>query len=138
MASSNLAVGFAAGMLLHLLLVVLVAARPSPRRLDRLFLFLFGALFFWHAGNLLALTLEPFPGAHRGTLIALARALAFTGLAALSPLLADVHAEYARPAWRGKVWIFYLPLLAAPFGIRAAASATGIPRGFWTTGFIEL
>ncbi len=136
MLSANLAVGFAAGMLLHLLLVVLVAARPAPRRLDRLFFFLFGALFLWHTGTLLALTLEPFQGEHRAVLVTLARVLAFVGLAALSPLLVDVHAEYAQAAWRRWVWLFYLPLVAAPFGIWAAAVAPGIPRGPWTTGFI--
>ncbi len=136
MVSANLAVGFAAGALLHLLLVMLVAARPAPRRLDRLFLFLFGALFLWHAGNLLALTLSPFQGIHQAALVAFARAAAFTGLAALSPLLAHVHIEYSRAAWQRAVWLFYLPLAAAPWGIRAAAAAPGIPRGFWTTGFI--
>ena len=136
MLSANLAVGFAAGMLLHLLLVVLVSARPLLRRLDRLFFFLFGALLLWHGGNLLTLALEPFHGQHRGVLIIFARVVAFTGLAALSPLLVDVHAEYAQAAWRRYAWVFYLPLVAAPFGVWAAATAPGIPRGPWTTGFI--
>lgn len=136
MVSAPLAAGFAAGTLLHLLLLVLVAARPSPRPLERKFFALFAALFLWHAGNLLAVLLGSFPGHHGATLVIFAKALAFTGLAALSPLLVDVHAEYAQFRWRRQVWIFYLPLLAAPFGVWAAASSPGIPRGPWTAGFI--
>ena len=133
---STLAAGFATGLLLHLLLMLLVAGRPSLRRLDRLFLFLFAALFLWHSGNLLALMLEAFAGAHRDRLLIFARGIAFTGLAALSPLIVDVHLEYAQSRWRRHAWIFYLPLLAAPFGVASAAAAAGIPRGVWTTRFV--
>ncbi len=131
-----LSIGFALGTLLHLLLMVLVSARPALRRLDRLFLQLFSALFFWHAGNLFALILDPFEGQRRLVLMITARTLAFTGLAVISPLMVDLHAEYAQPAWRRFVWIFYLPLLAGPFGVWAAAASPGIPRGPWTTGYI--
>lgn len=144
MSSAALAAAFAAGMLLHLLLVVLTGARPAAnrsvplrlRRLDRLFLLLFGALLLWHSGNFLALALEPFAGEHRVALIRFARGLAFTGLAALPALLAHVHTEYSRSTLNRFVWIFYVPLLSAPLGIAAAVTAAGIPRGPWTNGFI--
>ena len=136
----GLTAGFAAGAVLHLLLVVLVWSRPARqgrRRLDRLFLALFSALLLWHGGNLLALYLAPFHGEHRGTLLLFARGLAFAGLSLLPPLLAEVHLAYARLLPGGPVRMaLYLPLAAAPWGVRAAAGATGIPQGPWTTGFI--
>lgn len=141
MLARMLTVGFAVGAVLHLLLLAL--AQRTSRRIDRLFLWLFGSLFLWHAGNLLALTLASFQGEHRAILVTLARALAFSGLALLPPLLAGVHIEYAAeagalryPALRRYGWLFFLPLLFAPLGVRAAAKATGVPSGPWTAGFI--
>jgi len=136
MIPASLGAGFAAGMLLHLVLLILVAARPSPRRLDRVFFFLFAALFAWHTGNLLQLSIASFHGAHRLVLLRFARMLAFSGLAALPALLVDVHAEYARLARRRALWLFYLPLALGGWGIWNAARAAAIPTGPWTAGFI--
>jgi len=136
MVPAVLGAGFAAGMLLHLVLLILVAARPSPRRLDRVFFFLFAALFAWHTGNLLQLSIASFHGAHRLVLLRFARMLAFSGLAALPALLVDVHAEYARLARRRALWLFYLPLALGGWGIWSAAKKIAIPTGPWTAGFI--
>jgi signal transduction histidine kinase len=136
MIPAGLGAGFAAGMLLHLVLLILVAARPSPRRLDRVFFFLFAALFAWHTGNLLQLSIASFQGAHRLVLLRFARMLAFSGLAALPALLVDVHAEYARLARRRALWLFYLPLALGGWGIWSAAKKIAIPTGPWTAGFI--
>ncbi len=133
--------GFTFGAILHLLLLVL--SQRASRRLDRLFFWLFGALFLWHAGNLLALTLESFQGRHTAILIVAARAFAFSGLALLSPLLLNVHLEYAaetgalpHSSLRRYGWLFFVPLVFAPLGVHAAAVARGIPTGTWTTSFI--
>jgi signal transduction histidine kinase len=136
MVPAVLGAGFAAGMLLHLVLLILVAARPSPRRLDRVFFFLFAALFAWHTGNLLQLSIASFEGAHRLVLLRFARMLAFSGLAALPALLVDVHAEYARLARRRALWLFYVPLALGGWGIWSAAKKIAIPTGPWTAGFI--
>jgi len=136
MIPAGLGAGFAAGMLLHLVLLILVAARPSPRRLDRVFFFLFAALFAWHTGNLLQLSIASFGGAHRLVLLRFARMLAFSGLAALPALLVDVHAEYARLVRRRALWLFYVPLALGGWGIWNAAKQIGIPTGPWTAGFI--
>lgn len=133
--------GFTFGAVLHLLLLVL--SQRASRRLDKLFFWLFGALFLWHAGNLLALTLESFSGRHTAILIVAARAFAFSGLALLSPLLVNVHLEYAgetgalpHASLRQYGWLFFAPLVFAPLGVHAAAVARGIPTGPWTTSFI--
>jgi signal transduction histidine kinase len=136
MIPAGLGAGFAAGMLLHLVLLILVAARPSPRRLDRVFFLLFAALFAWHTGNLLQLSIASFQGAHRLVLLRFARMLAFSGLAALPALLVDVHAEYARLARRRALWLFYVPLALGGWGIWSAAKKIAIPTGPWTAGFI--
>ena len=111
------------GSLVHLFLMVLILGQRRLRRLEWLLFSLMAALFMWNSGNLLALNVGLHYGVGPNVLAAVSRAIPFAGLILSAPLLVHVHVEYSerfRPTSNlAKLLaaIFYLPLLASPWGL---------------------
>ncbi len=109
------------GSLIYLFLMVLILGQRRMRRFEWLLFWLTAGLFMWNSGNLLALNLGLHYGVAANPMTALSRAIPFAGLLLCLALLVHVHVEYAakfaRPSRVGRwlAWVFYLPLLAAPF-----------------------
>ncbi len=111
-------VGFAAGAILHLFVLSLIAGHRRPRRFDRILFLLLLALFLFYSGGLLVLNAHiHYASPPRATLI-FALGLVGLGLAFVPPLLFHAHAELDRlsqgepwrPWLRLTVICFYLPL----------------------------
>jgi hypothetical protein len=83
-------VGFAAGSLVHLLLVILVDSYRRPRMVERALFFLALALFLLCAGALVALKARSIPHPP-ATMSALAFVLVALGLGFLPPLFVHLH-----------------------------------------------
>jgi len=144
-------VGFAAGTLLHLFLVVLIAGYRRPRNFERVFFFLALSLFLFYAGVLLALNAEVYYSSPPVGTLAFAVVLIALGLGFLPPLLVHLHVAYYRtlsPAVRG--WwpatlliLAYLPvgyfalyqfarlLEGSPLAFLRPGSRVGVPYGVW-------
>jgi len=141
-------VGFTAGAILHLFLLVLVLAYRRPRGFERLLFLLVLALFVFYSGGLLKLNLDlhyPVPPQPANQF---AITLMVGGLAALPPLLVHVHAEYFRIAsgHRGPAWfrplaaLAYLPLAYFLFVawdlVRTTSSLAFLePGARWTVAY---
>ena len=144
-------IGFAAGTLVHLFLVVLVAGYRRPRAFERVLFFLALTLFLFYSGVLLGLNAQLYyPTPPPGTL-AFAVVLAAAGLGFLPPLLVHIHTAYymtlrngSSPAWvRSLLWVAYLPLAyfgpfvfprlldSPPLDFLRPGSAVGVPYGLW-------
>src|SRR5712692_743 len=144
-------VGFAAGTLLHLFLVVLVAGYRRPRGFERVLFFLALSLFLFYSGALLGLNAQIYyPSPPPGTLL-FAVILVVAGLGFLPPLVVHLHASYDLtvdrrrwPAWmKVLVAVAYLPLVylgpfAFPHLLDSPAfeflwpgSRVGFPYGLW-------
>src|SRR5712692_11770574 len=112
-------VGFAAGTLLNLFLVVLVAGYRRPRAFERVLFFLALALFLFFSGLLLALNAQIYYFHPPITILFFALCLGATGLGFLPPLLVHLHAAYWQTLRAGPlsgslrvlVWAGYLPLV---------------------------
>ncbi len=118
-------IGYTAGTLLHLFLVILVIGYRRPRLFERVFFFLALSLFLFYAGLLLRLNSEIYYATPPMGTVAFAVILVAGGLAFLPALLVHLHAAYREtvqerpvPAWlKALVWANYLPVLAfAAFG----------------------
>ncbi len=138
-------IGFTAGALLHLFLVVLVAGYRRPRAFERVLFFLALALFLFYSGVLLGLNAQIYYPSPPAATLAFAVALVAVGLGLLPPLLVHLHAAYDRTlrpteagtaslTWvRALVGLAYLPL--AYFGpIASPRLAEGPPLGFLQPG----
>ncbi len=111
-------VGYSAGTLLHLFIVVLVAGYRRPRGLERVLFFLALALFLFYAGLLLEINSEIYYSTPPPETLAFAAILVGLGLTFLPPLLVHLHAAYwatlrgGWPAWlRGAALAAYLPVV---------------------------
>src|SRR5712692_1320296 len=144
-------VGFAAGTLLHLFLVVLVAGYRRPRGFERVLFFLALSLFLFYSGALLGLNAQIYyPSPPPGTLL-FAVILVVAGLGFLPPLVVHLHASYDLtvdrrrwPAWmKVLVAVAYLPLVylgpfafprlldSPAFEFLRPGSRVGFPYGLW-------
>jgi len=144
-------VGFAAGTLLHLFLVVLIAGYRRPRHFERILFFLALALFLFYAGALLGLNAEIYYSNPPAATLAFAVVLIAVGLGFLPPLLVRRHVAYCRtvrPSSSGS-WLATLALLAylpvgyfavyqfgrllegAPLEFLRPGSRVGSPYGVW-------
>ncbi len=128
-------IGFAAGTLLHLFLLVLILGYRRPRAFERVLFFAVLAQFLFYSGALLDVNAELYYAVPPGATLLFAALLMFAGLSFLAPLLVHVHAEYfqmqrdaPRPAWlTALVLAAYLPVLYFG-GIVAGSIAGGIVR----------
>lgn len=89
-------IGYLMGTALHTLIATLVTVRKRKRPSERIFLFLVIAVGLWHAGNLLALTLQGLGGPEWSFLIQISKSVAFLGLAAFPALLVHTHVAFYR------------------------------------------
>ncbi len=144
-------VGFSAGTLLHLFLVVLVAGYRRPRAFERVLFFLALTLFLFYSGVLLGLNAEIYYSSPPPGTLAFAVVLVASGLGFLPPLLVHLHAAYdvilrgdRPPAWTNVlVGAAYLPLLyfgpfafprllgTRPLEFLWPGSPVGRPYGIW-------
>jgi pilus assembly protein TadC len=120
-------IGFSAGTLLHLFLVVLVIGYRKPRAFERVLFCLALSLFLFYAGLLLKLNAEiSYTTPPIGTL-SFAVVLVAAGFALLPALLVHLHAAYrqtvlerAVPAWlKALVLANYAPSICPRHSTRA-------------------
>jgi signal transduction histidine kinase len=119
-------IGFTAGALLHLFLIVLVIGYRRPRSFERVFFFLALSLFLFYSGLLLKLNSEIYYSAPPAGTLAFAVILVAAGLSILPALLIHLHAAFREsvqgrvvPRWlKWSVWANYAPALGfAAFGV---------------------
>lgn len=112
-------IGYLIGTALHTLIATLVTYRKRKRPSERIFLFLVIAVGLWHAGNLIALTLQGLSGHTWNFLIQVSKSIAFLGLAAFPALLVHTHVAFYRETENRAaripeltlMYIMYLPLI---------------------------
>jgi len=112
-------IGFTAGALLYLFLLVLIVGHRRPRAFERVLFFLILVLFLFYSGALLGLNSVIHYVTPPAATLLFAVSLMGAGLALAPPLLVHAHAEYEqtlapsqRPGWqKALVWLFYLPLV---------------------------
>ena len=107
-------VGFAAGSLLHLFLLALIAGHRRPRAFDRLLFLLLLGLFLFYSGGLLAVNASMHYAAPPLASVWFAMGLVGGGLALVPPLLVHAHVEYGHIGV-GTRWTSGLKLLVAFF-----------------------
>jgi signal transduction histidine kinase len=147
-------IGFAAGTLVHLFLVVLVAGYRRPRAFERVLFFLALTLFLFYSGALLGLNAEIYYASPPPATLAFAVVLVAAGLGFLPPLLVHLHAAYAATLGeaRSTVWMkalvcaAYLPLVyfgpfafpglleTPPLAFLWPGSRIGVSYGLWLAG----
>ena len=115
------------GTLIYLFLMVLILGQRRMRRFEWLLFWLTAGLFMWNSGNLLSLNLGLRYGVAANPMTALSRLIPFVGLLMVFSLLVPVHAGYAARFDGGQgtmlrfAYVFFLPLLAAPWAIARLA-----------------
>src|SRR5713101_2349452 len=147
-------IGFAAGTLVHLFLVVLVAGYRRPRAFERVLFFLALTLFLFYSGALLGLNAEIYYASPPPATLAFAVVLVAAGLGFLPPLLVHLHAAYGAtlgeagsPVWmKALVGAAYLPLVyfgpfafpglleTPPLAFLWPGSRIGVSYGLWLAG----
>src|SRR6266581_3093712 len=108
-------IGYTAGTLLQLFLMVVILGYRRQRNFERVFFFLCLALFLFYGGSLLALNSQIYYPQPPAALHEFAIAIISTGLCMLPALLLHLHMEYAETrgllkvkAWkRGVLFLFY-------------------------------
>jgi signal transduction histidine kinase len=138
-------IGFAAGTLLHLFLVVLVGGYRRPRAFERVLFCLALTLFLFYSGLLLGINAQIYYAVPPPATLAFAVALVAAGLGFLPPLLVHLHAAYdhaVHGSEKGPVWprwlqvlvgLPYVPLVYfGPFA--ATRLVEGPPLGFLQPG----
>src|SRR4030088_2077788 len=88
-------IGYTAGTLLQLCWMVVILSYRRQRNFERVFFFLWLALFFFYGGSLLALEAEIFYPLPPAALNEFAIAIISLGLCMLPALLLHLHMEYA-------------------------------------------
>jgi signal transduction histidine kinase len=125
-------IGFAAGTLVHLFLLVLIIGYRRPRQFERVLFFLALSLFLFYAGLLLKLNSEIYYSNPPIGTLACAVILVAAGLAFLPAILMHLHVAYREsvqgrgvPGWlKAFVWVGYLPgPLFAAFGVHSLFEA---------------
>jgi signal transduction histidine kinase len=134
-------IGFSAGTLVHLFLLVLIIGYRRPRQFERVLFFLALSLFLFYAGLLLKLNSEIYYATPPIGTLAFAVILVAAGLAFLPAILVHLHVAYREsvqgrtvPGWlKAFVWANYLPgPLFAAFGIHSLFEAA--PMNFLRPG----
>lgn len=144
-------VGFSAGTLLNLFLMVLVMGYRRPRNFERVLFFLALSLFLFYAGLLLKLNAQIYYSTPPIGTLAFAVLLVATGLAFLPAVLVHLHVAYRQtvqerrlPNWLkvGVAGNYVLTVLFAAFGVRGLFATApmdflrpggriGIAYGLW-------
>jgi signal transduction histidine kinase len=139
-------VGYTAGTLVYLFLIVLILGHRRPRTFERLLFFLALALFLVYSGGLLEINARMQYGSPPASTTTLITLISSLGIAFLPGLLVHIHFQYFGMASRkaipgfcvALVWLFYaLPIIETgmhvflarriPWAERAGVTWAGVP-----------